>query len=110
MPAHFCRKGPTESSAPLLKTVDQYAAGVKFAATFCVHTSTVTVGTDDCSSFLHAYGDNGLCHAGEMPVHNQIDRQGGSRLPATHLLLDFGLPTVKLDTLTAYRLVASGKA
>ena len=63
MPVHFCPKGPTESSAPLLKTVDQYAAGVKFAATFCVHTSTAMVGTAACSSFLHAHGDKNSCHA-----------------------------------------------
>jgi hypothetical protein len=52
VPAHFCWNGPTESSAPLLKIVFQYAAGVKFAATFCVHTSTVTVGAGDCNSLL----------------------------------------------------------
>ena len=71
VPAHFCRKGPTESSAPLLKTVDQYAAGVKFAATFCVHTSTVMVCADDCNSFLCAHGDSCSCHAEETRLHHQ---------------------------------------
>lgn len=52
LPVSVRFSGPTESSALLLKTLFQYAEGVKFAARLWVQTLTMTLGCAACNSFL----------------------------------------------------------